>query len=91
MRLALVVACAALSACSPKVITRDVPVTVKVPVSAPCVTGWPQKPPPLPDVSHWAQMDARQKAAAIGAYAINQTNYAEALRAATAACPEIRQ
>jgi hypothetical protein len=91
MRLALFAACAALSACTPKVITRDVPVTVKVPVSAPCVTGWPQKPPPLPDASHWAQMDVRMKAAALGKYAIEMTNYDEALRAATAACPEIRQ
>lgn len=88
MKPALCLALLALSACSPKVVTRDVPVTVKVPVSAGCSFPRPDKPLPLP--GHWAQMDVRQKSAALGAYAINMTNYAEALRAATAACPEIR-
>ena len=90
MKPSLCLALLALSACSPKVITRDMPVTVKIPISQPCVTNWPQNPQPLPDSNHWAQMDVRMKAAAIGAYAINQTNYAEALRAATAACKEAR-
>lgn len=86
MRLVLVAACAALSACSPKVVTKERPVTVKVPVSTPCVSNWPQKPPPLPDGSHWAGYDARQKAAAIGAHAINLRNYADSLAAATGGC-----
>lgn len=88
MRLALVVACAALSACSPKVVTKDRPVIVNRPVAAPCVTTWPQKPPPLPVEGHWAGYDVRQKSAALGAYAINMTNYAEALAAATGGCKQ---
>lgn len=81
---------AALGGCSSRTVTRDVPVVVSRPVPQPCVTGWPQKPPPLPDGSHWAGYDIKQKAAALGAYAINMTNYAEALNAATAGCKEIR-
>lgn len=77
-----------LSACSPKVVTKDRPVTVKVPVAAPCAFQRPDKPLPLP--GHWTALDVRQKAAALGKYAIEWTNYAEALNAATAACPEIR-
>lgn len=86
MKRAFCLALLALAACSPKVITRDVPVTVKVPVAVDCVTAWPQKPPPLPDGAHWAQMDVRMKAATIGKYAINLKNYSEALEAATGGC-----
>lgn len=74
------------AACSPKVITRDVPVVTKVPVHTPCVTIWPQKPPPLPDGAHWAALDLRQKAAAIGKHAIELKNYAGNLEAATGGC-----
>jgi hypothetical protein len=86
MRLALVLACAALSACSPKVITRDMPVTVNAPVVQPCAAKRPDKPGPLPDGNTWAGMDVRQKAAAIGAKAIEWQNHSEALDAATAGC-----
>lgn len=88
MKRALILVLLALSACSPKVVTKDRPVTVKVPVAAPCAFQRPDKPLPLP--GHWASLDVRQKAAALGAYAINMTNYAEALHAATAACPEVK-
>ncbi len=88
MKHALILALLALSACSPKVVTKERPVIVKTPVAAPCSFPRPDKPLPLP--GHWAQMDLRQKAAALGKYAIEWTNYAEALNAATAACPEIR-
>lgn len=86
MRLAAICLFAALTACSAKVVTKERPVLVKTPVAVRCVTTWPQKPPPLPDGSHWAGYDVRQKAAALGAYAINQTNYAQALEAATGGC-----
>lgn len=76
----------ALNGCKSEVLTRDVPVTVKVPVAAPCVTAWPQKPPPLPDGSHWAQMDVRMKAAALGKHAIELRNYADNLAASTGGC-----
>lgn len=86
MKRALILVLLALSACSPKVVTRDVPVTVNRPVAVPCVTNWPQKPPPLPDGSHWAALDTRQKAATIGAHAIALRNYADNLAAATGGC-----
>jgi hypothetical protein len=86
MKRALCLALLALAACSPKVITRDAPVVTKVPVHSPCVTAWPQKPPPLPDGSHWAQMDVRMKAAALGKHAIELRNYADNLAASTGGC-----
>lgn len=86
MKHAIILAFLALSACSPKVVTRDAPVTVKVPVPSKCVTEWPLKPDPLPDGSHWAGLDVKQKAATIGAQAIELKNYAGNLEAATSAC-----
>lgn len=86
MKHVLVLACIALSACSSHTVTRDVPVTVKVPVSAPCLGTLPIKPPPLPDSSHWAQMDVRQKSAAVGAKAIQWRDYGEQMEAAAGAC-----
>ena len=76
---------ALINACAPKVV-QDRPVTVRVPVHTPCVTTWPQKPAPLPDGSHWAAMDVRQKAAAVGKWALDQKGYAEQLEAATGGC-----
>ena len=81
-----VAAFTSLNACSPKVITRDVPVETKVPVATPCVSSWPQKPGPLPDGSHWAQMDVKMKAATIGKHAIELRNFADNLAAATGGC-----
>ncbi len=75
-----------LNGCKSEVLTRDVPVRVSVPVAVPCVTNWPQKPPPLPDGSHWAALDTRQKAATIGAHAIALRNYADNLAAVTGGC-----
>lgn len=86
MKPALCLALLALTACSPKVVTKDRPVIVNRPVAVPCVTNWPQRPPPLPDGSHWVGMDVRMKSAALGKYAIDMTNYSEALAAATGGC-----
>lgn len=83
MRAALILACMALSACAPKVITRDTVQAVKVPVSAPCALAHPEKPAPI---VYDDSMDARQKAAAVGAKAIEWRDYGEALDAATGAC-----
>lgn len=83
----MVCAILALSACSPKVVRHDVPVVVSKLVTQPCAAIRPEKPEPLPDASHWAKYDVRQKAAALGKYTIEWRNYGEALDAATAACP----
>lgn len=88
MKHALILVLLALSACSPKVVTKDRPVIVNRPVAVPCVTTWPQKPPPLPQEGHWAGMDVRMKAAALGAYAIHLKNYSEALEASTGGCKQ---
>ena len=86
MKTALILACAALSACSPRVVTKARPVTVKVPVTVPCAAKRPDKPLPLPDGNTWTAMDVRQKAAAVGAKAIEWRNYGEQLEAATGGC-----
>ena len=72
--------------CSPKVVRHDVPVVVSRAVAQPCAAIRPEKPEPLPDASHWTQYDVRQKAAALGAYAIRLRDYSEALDAATSGC-----
>lgn len=82
----LVCASLALSACSHKVVRHDVPVVVSRAVAQPCAAIRPEKPEPLPDASHWAQYDVRQKSAALGAYAIRLKDYSEALDAATSGC-----
>lgn len=86
MRLALILACSAMSACSPRIVTRNAPVTVSVPVSAPCALPRPAKPSPI--AGDWTALDVKQKAAAVGEKAIQWRDYGEALDAATAACPE---
>jgi hypothetical protein len=62
--------------------------TVKVPVAQPCAGQRPAKVSSLkartPD---WDKMDVRQKAAAVGAWGLDQQTYAEHLDAATAGCP----
>ena len=78
---------AALAACSPKVITRDVPVEVKVPISVPCAAERPSPPVPLSRAyPNWPAMDVRQKAAAVGKQALEWQAYGEGLNAATAGC-----
>lgn len=72
-----------LTACAPRTV-QDRPVVVKVPVSAPCAAKRPQKPDPLP--SGWDSLDVRQKAAAVGKWALDWKGYGEQLEAATAAC-----
>ena len=88
MRYPVVIGALALAACAPKVITRDVPVEVRVPVAQPCAAERPSPPVPLTRAyPAWSAMDVRQKAAAVGKQALDWQTYAEALNAATAACP----
>lgn len=79
---------ASLAACSPKVITRDVPIEVKVPVAQPCAGERPAPPAPLASsFPNWPAMDVKQKAAAVGKQALEWQAYGQQLNAATAACP----
>lgn len=79
-----------LAGCGPKVVTRDRPVSVSMPVSQPCAGPRPPAVPILrerfPDPA-WAAMDLRQKAAAVGGQALELRGHGEQLAAATAACP----
>lgn len=79
-----------LGACGPKVITHDRPITISTPVPQPCALARPTHIPTLrerfPDET-WAQMDTRQKAAAVGRQALERQAWGEQLEAATAACP----
>lgn len=82
-----------MAGCSPKVVTRDVPVEVKVAVPQPCATKRPVPPKDMvqrwPD-SVWNEMDVRQKSAAAGDWGLRQQEYGQELDAATASCPEVK-
>ena len=82
-----------LGGCASKVVTRDVPVEVRVPVAQPCATARPAKVTALKDRiddRQWRSMDVRQKSAAVGRQALDRQSYGEALEAATAACPAVQ-
>jgi hypothetical protein len=89
MRYALILALAGLSACSPKVVTQDRPVTVLRPVAAPCAL---PRPAPVPSLESqtpdWSDLDVRQKAAWVSKQALALRTYGEQINAATAACKE---
>lgn len=77
----------ALTACG-STIVQERPVTVSVPVAQPCAGERPERPSSLVSrTPAWNQMDVRQKAAAVGAWALDLLSYGEKLEAATAACP----
>lgn len=84
-----ILACAALSACSGNTVVQDRPVRVAVPVPAPCAS---KRPAPVPSLKatysddEWAEMDVRQRAAAVAENAVRLRTYGEQLNAATRAC-----
>lgn len=82
----------AVSACAtPRIVYRDRPVEVRVPVAQPCVSGVrPTMPKPLNEqftAEQWKALDPKQKAALVGRQALALKTYGESLNAATAACP----
>lgn len=86
MKHTLILAAAALSACSTAKPVQDRPVIVNVPVSQPCVGERPLPPTPLARAYNWDAMDVRQKAAAVAKQALEWQTYGEQLNAATGAC-----
>lgn len=79
-----------LAGCGPKVIYRDRVVEVTKPVTQPCAGERPAPVAPLLEKFSdpaWKDMDARQKAAAVGKHAGDLRAYGETLDAATAICP----
>lgn len=88
----LMLALGATTACSttddPDVVVRDRPVEVNVPVVQPCAGARPADVVPLKDKTpNWAELDVRQKAAAVGRQGLERQAYGEQLAAATGACP----
>lgn len=80
-----------LSACAAPAIVQDRAVDVFIPVPVPCALPRPAAPVPLRDrlsEAEWGALDARQRAAEVGRQALAWQSYAEALNAATGACPE---
>lgn len=77
-----------LSACSPRVIYKDRPVVVNVPVVQPCAGVRPTEPIALKDrTPDWDSLDVRQKAALVAKQGLERQAYGEQLNAATAGCP----
>jgi len=75
-----------LASCGSTVV-KDRPVRVEVPVTVPCALERPQKPVPLVEQTPgWDSLDVRQKAAAVGKWALELLTYSEQLEAATAGC-----
>lgn len=84
----IIVAIALLGGCQTRVIYRDRPVEVKVPVSVPCATVRPAKVVALKEKTpDWESNDVRQKAAHVSKQGLERQTYGEQLDAATAACP----
>lgn len=78
----------ALSACT-STTYRDRVQMVNVPVAQPCLTALPAPVAPLGERfsdTAWQSLDVRQKAAAMGAIAVESRTYGEQLEAASAGC-----
>lgn len=78
----------ALCACSRGAVVVDRPVTVKVPVSVPCLAG--ARPEPVASLQsqhpEWNGYSVKQKAELVSAQALKLKSYGEALNASTGAC-----
>ena len=77
----------ALSACGGTIV-QDRPVTVKVPVTVPCVSG--ERPEAVSSLktnqSDWYGLSVKQKTELVAAQALRHKSYGEAENAATSAC-----
>lgn len=77
----------ALSACGGTIV-QDRPVTVKVPVTVPCVSG--ERPAAVSSLKStnpdWYALSVKQKAELVTAQALRHKSYGEAENAATSAC-----
>lgn len=86
----LILASAALSACSSRAVVQDRPVIVGKPVAIPCLSGErPAKPLSLNEAytaAEWGALDLVQKAAVVSVQALDRLAYGEQLAAATGGC-----
>lgn len=77
----------ALAACGGTIV-QDRPVTVKVPVTVPCVSG--DRPASVSSLKStqpdWYALSVKQKAELVAAQALRHKSYGEAENAATSAC-----
>ena len=86
MRMLLLPLALVLASCGSTVV-KDRPVLVNVPIPVECALERPQRPAPLAEQTpQWDSMDVRQKAAAVGKWALELVTYSEQLEAATAGC-----
>ena len=77
----------ALSACGGTIV-QERPVTVKVPVTVPCVSG--ERPAPVSSLKtthpDWGTLSVKQKAELVAAQALRHKSFGDAESAATSAC-----
>lgn len=75
------------ASCNGSTVVKDRPVAVNTPVTVPCALERPQRPVPLVEQTPgWDSLDVRQKAAAVGKWALELVTYTEQLEAATSSC-----
>lgn len=89
MRMIILAAALLLTACGPRVITRDRVETVSVPVIQKCASEKPVSVQPVRDridEAAWAALTLKQKAETMAAQGLRHLNYAASLQAATSAC-----
>lgn len=70
-------------------VVKEVPVEVKVPVSAPCVVNRPEAPQPLSAVilpEEWRVLTTDQRENLLASQALNRKAYQEKLEVAVAGC-----
>lgn len=89
MRMIILAAALLLTACGPRVITRDRVETVSVPVIQKCASEKPAAVQPVRDridETAWDALTLKQKAETMSAQGLRHLSYGASLQAATSAC-----
>lgn len=89
MRWPLLLAATFLTACGPRVVTKETIKTVSVPVVQKCAAAKPEAVTPVNQTltaEQWESLSHKQRAEIMAAQALARLNYSDALAAATSAC-----
>ena len=89
MRALIMIHALLLSACGPRVVTKETIKTVSVPVIQKCAGNRPAEVAPIDSrysAEQWELLSFKQKAEIVAAQALSRMNYSDALGAATASC-----
>lgn len=89
MRWPLLLAATLLTACGPRVVTKETIKTVSVPVVQKCASEKPEAVTPINQTlttEQWDSLSHKQRAEIMAAQALARLNYSDALTAATSAC-----